>query len=39
MSKYWPGSEGETEVRQNFGPEDFAHDCDRSELKPESIFT
>ena len=24
--KYWPGWEGETEVRQMFGPEDFA-DC------------
>ena len=22
--KYWPGWEGETEVRQMFGPEDFA---------------
>ena len=21
--KYWPGWEGETEVRQMFGPEDF----------------
>ena len=23
-NKYWPGWEGETEVRQMFGPEDFA---------------
>jgi hypothetical protein len=23
--KYWPGWEGETEVRQMFSPEDFAH--------------
>ena len=23
--KHWPGWEGETEVRQMFGPEDFAH--------------
>jgi hypothetical protein len=23
--KYWPGWEGETEVRQMFGPEDFTH--------------
>jgi len=22
--KYWPGWEGETEVRQVFGPEEFA---------------
>ena len=35
--KYWPGWEGETEVRQIFSPEDFAHDCDRPESKPESI--
>jgi len=35
--KYWPGWEGETEVRQIFSPEDFAHDCDRSESKPDSI--
>ena len=25
--KYWPGWEGETEVRQMYGPEDFARDC------------
>ena len=35
--KYWPGWEGETEVRHIFSPEDFAHDCDRPESKPESI--
>jgi hypothetical protein len=23
--KHWPGWEGETEIRQIFGPEDFAH--------------
>ena len=30
--KYWPGWEGETEVRQMFGPEDFAQ-C--SKVGPE----
>ena len=25
--KYWPGWEGETEVRQMFGPEDFEKAC------------
>ncbi len=25
--KYWPGWEGETEVRQMFGPEDFARNA------------
>jgi hypothetical protein len=25
--KHWPGWEGETEVRQMFGPEDFAAQC------------
>jgi hypothetical protein len=25
--KYWPGWEGETEIRQMFGPEDFAAAC------------
>jgi hypothetical protein len=25
--KHWPGWEGETEVRQMFGPEDFAQNC------------
>jgi hypothetical protein len=26
-NKYWPGWEGETEIRQIFGPEDFGPDC------------
>ncbi|MCU1304074.1 MAG: YCII--like protein [Candidatus Sulfotelmatobacter sp.] len=25
--KHWPGWEGETEIRQVFGPEDFAQPC------------
>ncbi len=25
--QYWPGWEGETEVRQVFGPEDYTQDC------------
>src|SRR5258708_18001472 len=25
--KYWPGFEGETEIRQIFGPEDFDQSC------------
>jgi hypothetical protein len=25
--KYWPGWEGETEIRQIFGPEEFARAC------------
>jgi hypothetical protein len=25
--KHWPGWEGETEIRQIFGPEDFAESC------------
>ncbi len=29
--KHWPGWEGETEIRQMFGPEDFAR------CKPESV--
>jgi hypothetical protein len=30
--KHWPGWEGETEVRQIFGPEDFAQSCKGPEL-------
>ena len=30
--KHWPGWEGETEVRQIFGPEDFAQSCKGREL-------
>ena len=26
--KYWPGWEGETEIRQIFGPEEFARACE-----------
>jgi len=33
--KYWPGWEGETEVRQIFGPEDYNLDSDRRELKDQ----
>jgi len=35
--KYWPGWEGETEVRQIFSPEDFATQANCSDSKPESI--
>jgi hypothetical protein len=28
--KHWPGWEGETEIRQIFGPEDFKANCARS---------
>lgn len=30
--KHWPGWEGETEVRQIFGPEDFAQNCNKSRI-------
>ena len=30
--KYWPGWQGETEVRQMFGPEDFAEFCKPAEV-------
>jgi len=26
--KHWPGWEGETEIRQIFGPEEFARACE-----------
>jgi hypothetical protein len=29
--KYWPGWEGETEVRQMFGPEDFEKFCQQEQ--------
>jgi len=29
--QYWPGWEGETEVRQMFGPEDFERQCSPQE--------
>jgi hypothetical protein len=35
--KYWPGWEGETEVRQVFAPEDFAFDGKGVSLKPDSV--
>jgi hypothetical protein len=35
--KYWPGWEGETEVRQIFSPEDYARDCAPSDAKPTSV--
>ena len=34
--KYWPGWEGETEVRQMFGPEDFAQ-CSKSVIEQEAV--
>ena len=33
--KHWPGWEGETEVRQMFGPEDFARNCDGLALRDD----
>jgi hypothetical protein len=35
--KYWLGWEGETEVRQIFGPEDYTMDTGRMQLKPRSL--
>ncbi len=34
--KYWPGWEGETEVRQMFEPEDFAQ-CSKAVIEPQSV--
>jgi len=34
--KYWPGWEGETEVRQMFGPEDFAQ-CSKDVIEQEAL--
>ena len=34
--KYWPGWEGETEVRQMFEPEDFAR-CSRAVTEQETV--
>jgi hypothetical protein len=34
--KYWPGWEGETEVRQMFEPEDFAQ-CSKVVTEPETV--
>jgi len=34
--KYWPGWEGETEVRQMFGPEDFAQ-CSKAVIEQEAL--
>ena len=34
--KYWPGWEGETEVRQMFGPEDFAQ-CSKPVIEQEAV--
>jgi hypothetical protein len=34
--KYWPGWEGETEVRQMFEPEDFAQ-CSKAATEPETV--
>ena len=35
--KFWPGWEGETEIRQMFGPEDYTMECGEFRLKPEAI--
>lgn len=35
--KYWPGWEGETEVRQVFSPEDYACTDTGAELKQDSV--
>jgi hypothetical protein len=35
--KFWPAWEGETEVRQIFGPEDYTMDGGNFRLKPESL--
>lgn len=32
--KYWPGWEGETEIRQMLGPEDYTMECGEFRLKP-----
>ncbi len=34
--KYWPGWEGETEVRQMFEPADFAQ-CSKVAVEPEAV--
>ena len=35
-AKYWPGWEGETEIRQIFGPEDFAQLMNLESCAPEA---
>ena len=35
--KFWPAWEGETEIRQMFGPEDYTMDGGKFGLKPEAI--
>jgi hypothetical protein len=35
--KHWPGWEGETEIRQVFGPEDYTLDGAHQSLKPDSV--
>jgi hypothetical protein len=34
--KHWPGWEGETEVRQVYGPEDYVLEAGRLHLKPDA---
>jgi hypothetical protein len=34
--KHWPGWEGETEVRQVYGPEDYTLEAGRLDLKPDA---
>jgi proline dehydrogenase len=34
---YWPAWEGETEIRQMFGPEDYPMEDGGFRLKPESL--
>ncbi len=38
-NKHWPGWEGETEVRQMFGPEDFGPEGCASEAREQSPAT
>ena len=35
--KYWPSWEGETEIRQMFGPEDYTMECGEFRLKPSPV--
>jgi hypothetical protein len=35
--KYWPGWEGETEVRQLFTPEDYTCDAESMKLKADAV--
>ena len=37
--KYWPGWEGETEVRQIFGPDDYTLEAGRLQIKKKTAVT